>query len=211
MSVVRRFIVRLGSATSRVPRDLAQAIRWGPRAPRRGEIIDVDPSAVNGYLTVAMARQASPSSVRGGRFGYIVGGDWDTLVPVADITATDVYVSCRMRWIDERRWEDTPVFQQYVERMQRGEMPRFRSERALLERYVALDDVFEHVRRTRTLSERSEHLVLVSVGRDGRLIYGPDGRHRLVIALIAELAAMPARVGIVHRAGVDHFQALRRV
>ena len=177
-------------------------------APRQGEIIDVDPRQVAGSLNsraIEMARRMC-----GHLDGVVVDGDWDLHATFEPFTEKLAYLACHMRWVEGRAWEDTELFQLYAGRIGRGEPCRFKAYGELVDRYRALDGVFEQVRREGGLSERPEHLVRMSVARDGRILWGRNGRHRVAVALIAGVRTMPAKVGYVHRNAVSHFQTLRR-
>lgn len=177
-------------------------------APRRGEIIDVDPRQVAGSFN------SRATQIVRRRCGYLVGvvvdGDWDLEATYGPFTEKLVYKACHMRWVGGSAWEETELFQLYAGWIERGEPCRFKTYGDLVARYRALDGVFEQVRRDGALSESPEHLVCMSVVRDGRLLWGPNGRHRVAIAMIAGVPTMPASVGYVHRDAVSHFQRLRR-
>jgi hypothetical protein len=180
----------------------------GERSPRRGEVIDVDPSRIAGKLSPAMLRRLRLETGRSG--GVVVGGHWDREVQYLDFSKKLVYRACQARWVEGRPWEETELFQIYRGRLERGERCRFASYRELVDRYRALDAIYAQVRREGRLSDLPEHLVRISIVRDGRLLWGPNGRHRVSIALVAGLPTMPASVGFVHTQAVDAFGALRR-
>jgi hypothetical protein len=183
-------------------------VELGERAPRRGEVIDVDPTRIVGALGTTVARRLRNETGRRG--GVVVGGRWDLEVQYLDFSEKLVYQACRARWVEGRAWEETELIQIYLDRLERGERCRFASHGDLVDRYRALDGIYAQVRREGRLSERPEHLVAISVVRDGRLLWGPNGRHRVAIALLAGLPTMPASVGFVHRQAIDAFGALRR-
>jgi hypothetical protein len=182
--------------------------KLGGMAPGRREIIDVDPTRIGGSFDGPVLRRLFAQS--GYSSGVVVDGDWDLYVQYHDFAQKLVYEACRMRWVAGRPWEDTELFQIYQGRLERGEPCRFATYDALVERYRTLDTIYEQVVREGRLREEPEHLVKISVVRDGRLIWGPNGRHRVSIALIAGLHTMPARVGYVHMRAVELFQSFRR-
>ncbi len=61
-----------------------------------------------------------------------------------------------------------------------------------------MDEIFENVRRTGKLSTRKKDLIRISFARDGSLFWGPNGRHRLAIAIFAGVKRMPAKPLYVH-------------
>ena len=212
MVPTRRHAKRLLQGIGRTPQRLVtlytHRVALGPLAPRAGEVIDVDPREIRGHLPKELAKRLRVQS--GFESGAVIGGDWDRHVRRLDLTEKDVYTSCRLRWVEGRAWEDTPIFASYLGLIERREPCDFRSVAELVESYRRLDEVFAQVQDEGRLSERYEHLVLVNMDREGSLFWGPNGRHRVTMALICGFVSIPARVGFVHRDAVDRFQALRR-
>jgi hypothetical protein len=204
---IAQLVRRSGRALRALRGTVQQLITWGRMAPRRGEIIHVDPRQVRGYLGLDLARGLRSSTGFAGE--AVIDGDWDLAVPLVDIVDTEVYRSCRLHWIEGVPWEDTALVQEYAGRVVAGAIARFPTHAALLERFHALDGIYEQVRADRRMSDSYRHLVRISIGRDGRLIMGPDGRHRLAIAVITDVDSMPARVGYVHPGALQAFQRLR--
>lgn len=203
MRVIGRLKRAPGSALSAI----GQRRRWGHLAPGRGEVITVDPREVCGYLHLNLASRLRAQ--HGVGHGGVVGGDWEHEIEDVDPTQTTVYQSCVLRWRQGYAWRDTPVYQAYVARIESGALQRYGPEQGLLERYQRLDDIYAQVLRAGALSAEPAQLIRVNVTRSGRLVYGPDGRHRFVIALLAGLDTIPARVGFVHPEALERFQALR--
>jgi hypothetical protein len=204
-------ITRVMSRLMRAPGDVRSAIgqrwRWGHRAPRRGEVITVDPREVRGYLHLELStRLRAQHSI--GPTG-VIDGDWELEISEVDPTQTTVFTSCALRWQQGYRWQDTPVYQEYVARIESGALQRYGPEQGLLERYQRLDEIYAKILREGALSAEPAHLVRMNLTRSGRLVYGPDGRHRFVMALLAGLETMPCRVGFVHPEALDRLQALR--
>ena len=204
---IRHLINRIKRARGGMLSAVEQRWRWGHLAPGRGEVVTVDPREVRGYLHLELASRLRAQ--HGVAHGGVVGGDWELEVSDDDPTQTTVYQSCAMRWQDGYRWQDTPAYQDYAARIESGALKRYGPEEGLLERYQQLDEIYAQVLREGALSPEPAHLIRVNVTRSGRLAYGPDGRHRFVIALLAGLETMPARVGFVHPDALDRFQALR--
>jgi hypothetical protein len=207
-------LVKIGRVLGRLkrtPNDFRFAIgqrwRWGRLAPRRGEVIAVDPREVRGYLHLELASRLR--ALHGVAHGGVVDGDWELEVDDLDITETAVFKSCALRWQQGYRWQDTPVYQEYVARIESGALQRYGSEKGLLKRYERLDAIYEQVLRAGAMSAEPAHLIRMNLTRSGRFIYGPDGRHRFVMALLAGLETMPSRVGLVHPEALDRFRAVR--
>lgn len=197
---------------SLAPRKLATAYRQraalGASAPGRREIIDVDPREIGGHLRSAVAKRLR--HLTGYEAAVVVGGDWDREIARLNVREIEAYESCRQRWVEGRPWHETSLYASYVDLIRRGVPCDYNSVAAMVASYERLDAVFERVRREGRLSDDFDHLIKVNVDRDGGLSWGPNGRHRLVIALLCGFETIPARVGFVHPQGLDHFQTLRR-
>jgi hypothetical protein len=185
-----------------------QAAVYGWAAPTRNEAIHVDPRHIRAVVTSRAQRHLE--RVTGHQGGVVVGGDWDVdLVNRRDFRTKLVYRSCHAHWVDGVPWEDTELIRIYRERLARGECRDFDGIEALMARYARLDRVFQEASERRTLSRRYEDLVRISIARDHTLLWGPDGRHRVTIALILGLERIPARVGFIHARALPYFQTLR--
>ncbi|MCC1491526.1 hypothetical protein [Cognatishimia sp. F0-27] len=183
-------------------RDWLNRLRFGPDAPQSDECIYVDPCRVHHqFLGKAsrfdLGRQAS---------GRVLAGDWDKAR--GDIEANMKLQSCRMRWQQGAKWEDTPIHARHRAEIAAGKAPDgMRSLDDLDARAAALDAIFEETRaRGRLLAQhelpdmfrREAGGVLIHIGRDGTLLRAGGGAHRFAIARILELTEMPAQLGVVH-------------
>lgn len=180
----------------------------GVMAPLEGEVIWIDPCSITGHMLPAAWHALRVRTGFNG--GALVAGEWDiTSVEHVAFTSMDPFISCHDHWIRGKRWEETPLFDDYRRRLKRGESCRFASPEKLQERYDRLDDIFHTVVTRGEMSTEREDLVKISVARDGSLIWGPDGRHRVCIAICAGIERMPALTGFVHAEAIDVFQSLR--
>ena len=197
---------------SRTPQRLVTLYRHrfvlGSLAPSGGEVIDVDPRRIVGHMPTRLAKRLRART--GFEAGAVIGGDWDREIRPVNLTEKEVYTSCHLRWIEGHPWHDTPIYRSYVALIERGEPCDFRSVGELDESYRRLDEIYARVRHEGRLSERYEHLILVNMDRDGGLSWGPNGRHRVTMALICGFESIPARVGFIHPLAIDRFQARRR-
>lgn len=178
------------------------------KGPHRDEMMLVQPEAIGFH----MLRETWRDLVRrtGHEGGTFADGDWDRHgLERMVMRGEEVFRSCHDRWVLGRRWEETEVVRGYIEKLENGVPNRFANRSALMDRYRNLDAIFETVSRTRRMSDAVDDLVKVSVGRDEVLAWGPDGRHRICIAMIAGLERMPVRVGFVHVGALDAFQEIR--
>ena len=176
------------------------------RRPIKNEVMLVQPDSIRWH----MIRHSWRNLVRqtGFKGGTFADGNWDTQGLETWESDEDGH-SCFKRWVLGDRWEETEEFMGYVDKLENGVPNRFADRAALLNRYRNLDAIFGSVIRGGRMSEAIDDLVRVSVGRDGVLAWGPDGRHRICIARIAGLERMPVRVGFVHVGALDAFEEIR--
>jgi hypothetical protein len=191
-----------------VRRDVGNVLRHGARAPRRAERIWVDPHAVR--ETFAGFDTADS--------GRVIGGEW----PRRTRSVDEYYKlhACRRRWVDGVGWTDTGIFDELLERIRiDGDVDGCRTIEDLEQRYRRLDEIYEAVRCERRLRSRDELPgptfreaggVLVHIGDRGQPIFGHRGGHRFVMALLLNLAVIPAQLGVVHPAGLSALSHYRR-
>jgi hypothetical protein len=207
-SLTSRQAAHLPRRATRVWTAARQAAVYGWAAPARNETIHVDPRHIRALVTSELKRHLVRKT--GHQGGVIVGGDWDVeLVTYRDFKTKLVYRSCHAHWVDGVPWEDTEIVRIYRDQLARGACRDFRSVESLMARYARLDRIFAEVIERRALSHRFEDLVRISIARDHTLLWGPDGRHRVTMALLAGLTRIPARVGYVHTGALAYFQTLR--
>lgn len=180
----------------------------GSLAPVEGEVIWVNPRDIAGHMFPDVWNKLRRRTGFNG--GALLGGNWD----VEDIyymkfTEVDPYLSCHERWVNGKSWSQTTLYQFYIEKLDRGEPCRFSSIEALHERYEKLDGVFFEVLRNKSMSSKKKDLIKVSIARDASLIWGPDGRHRVCMAICAGLEKMPAMLGFVHCDAIGCLKDLR--
>lgn len=180
----------------------------GMNAPCEGEVIWVDPIAITGHIQVADWRAMKRRTGFDG--GALLDGEWDIArVEKVKFTEMDPFISCSAHWLEGRPWHETSLFNFYQTKLEKGEHCRFPSIVALKERYARLDEIFNTVVTQGKMSTKPEDLVKISLTRDGSLVWGPDGRHRVCIAICAGIESMPAMTGFVHTDAVDVFQSFR--
>ncbi|PSQ05582.1 hypothetical protein BRC97_09000 [Halobacteriales archaeon QS_6_71_20] len=151
--------------------------------------------------------------------GRVVGGDWDR--DVQRLEDYDLYGMLRAHFEDGVPWESTAHYRSLLERVRAGETVWHRcSSRADIDaRCAGLDDLYRRIDRDGVLAPRavessgsgdplSDDLlnrfpvdlgaISVDVGRDGDPILD-DGRHRLIVAKLCDVAEIPVTVLVRHR------------
>lgn len=187
---------------------MGNVLRHGVRAPRRAERIWVDPSEVRATYA---GFDASDS-------GRVIGGGW----PSRARSIEEYYKlhACRRHWVDGIGWTETGIIDELLERIRiDGHVDGLRTIEELEARYRALDEIYEVVRseqRLRTRRELTDRAVresdgiLVHIGDEGQPIFGHRGGHRFVMALLLNLAIIPAQLGVVHPGGMQALSHYRR-
>lgn len=155
--------------------------------------------------------------ITGSRFmirACVRGGDWD--LKATSFTGWDVYRSMRSHFEDGVRWEDTTFYSRVCGALNAGSSKwGCRTPADFHERLKHLDQLFESM-STNGYKTHIELLatgegagwegdspfyphdeIVVCIGRGGELILR-DGKHRLSIARICGLDAIPVAVGIRH-------------
>jgi hypothetical protein len=184
-------------------RDLSGLRRWGRRAPRAHQRIWLDP---------ATCRQRLITTLDGVRSGSVLDGDWDLDAgPVEEVPRIEF---CRLHWEEGVPWSSTGVYEYLLDRIERSGNALYgcRTRAELVARYEHLDRVFDTVRREgrlRTRSEMDPHAlrerggILMHLDRSGQPLFGKEGCHRLAMARVLGLPAVPAEIGVVHAAALD--------
>jgi hypothetical protein len=140
-----------------------------------------------------------------------VAGDWD--LDRRPIEETTKYISVVQHFRDGVPWENTPIFRRYAIRFSEGEVIRGCSSvhefKAVYE--ADMDSLYRSVKERGFLSHEERELPKsdlphIYIGRDGEIIFGSDGNHRLAIAHVLGLAEIPCRIIRRH----DDWETLRR-
>jgi len=180
-------------------------------------ILEVEPTALE-YVT---GRGPFPGDFKWADIGTVVGGEWDR--PTATVEELPVVQALTERFEAGRAWEEIEFIRDVEQAAERG-IVRWRGchNKADVRREcravdALYDSICEHgYRRQRELmTDDQRHKdasgrfapvdeVLVDISRNGEFRF-VDGRHRLAIARILDLEAIPVRVSARHR----RWQAVR--
>lgn len=133
--------------------------------------------------------------------GSVVSGDWDR----SDVKFSELYVYRAILDHYERGvpWSETQYFSAYKDAIERGDQPwGCQSVQELYDRCAYIDSLYQRIQREgyqsqRDLNKYSVDEVNVNVGRNGTILFN-DGRHRLAIAKVLQLDAIPVRILVVH-------------
>jgi hypothetical protein len=130
-------------------------------------------------------------------------GDWDLERVLVDDSAK--YRSIRQRYVEGVSWEETELFKDYAARLRAGEVIRGADSQLKLKRqYEAkVDPLFRDFCARGFLIERDKsgrptNLPHVHIGRDGEILFGTKGNHRLSMAKLLSLKSFPCQVRARH-------------
>ncbi len=136
-----------------------------------------------------------------------------------------IYKSFKRHFLDGVPWQSTEYYKRRLKRIQKGNINperRYGTKEKLEKRMREYDKLFKNIKENGYKSQKELHErvkkdysvrskipvyndilipgmdeVLLSIGRDGRLIF-EDGRHRLTIAKLLNLDYIPARILVRH-------------
>lgn len=140
--------------------------------------------------------------------GAVRGGEWDRRTNPYE--ASIKHRSVEQRYVDGTEWTETDVYRELYRRIDKeGEADGCFSRADLERRYERIDRLYESIRDggydpTKHYEETDSRIassldqVCVSIGRDGELVFCGGGNHRLSIAKVLELDAIPVRVVVRH-------------
>ena len=145
---------------------------------------------------------------RTARAGAVLRGEWDR----RSLSFEEYlpYVGLRRHFVEDIDWEDTRYYQNIVDCI-RGGAPLWgcETEAQFRKRCEDIDHLYERI-ATEGYQSASDlrdgklryDEIAVNVGRDGHLLFN-DGKHRLSIAKILDVEAVPVRVIVRHQGWVE--------
>jgi hypothetical protein len=144
------------------------------------------------------------TSNRSLRSSDVLSGDWDLQQLRLDSSAKHNAVEQHFRQGVE--WEDTDLFKSiYAVRLARGESVHGAQSLAEMKLFYQkrYDRLFQSIRRQGFLHKADDKgqpvkVPHVHIGRDGEILFGRDGNHRLAMAKILAIGAIPCLVYARH-------------
>lgn len=136
---------------------------------------------------------------------HVIGGDWDqNQIPFKRRT---LFQSMKRRYLHDTPWSDTKHYANVLQRINEGESTwhNCSSKEELDERCEFIDTLYNSISESgykthhemRAIPPRVPLEIKVGVGRDGDYYY-VNGKHRLSIAKILKLDAIPVHVMLRH-------------
>ena len=145
--------------------------------------------------------------------GRVRDGDWDR--KRRDITDHSLWDGLHERYEQGIPWPETEYYQRKLQPIHEGKKSvGCYSEQELREKYEQIDRVYESMKADGYRSEReivgarraeALHEITVHVGRDGTLLRGGAGNHRIRLAHFLELDEIAVRIVVRH----EQWQAKR--
>jgi hypothetical protein len=135
-----------------------------------------------------------------------IGGDWDLKQRVL-LADTDKHKSIYQHFADGVPWEETDVFTNlYMHRFRPHKSPQGKAEYDnMLTRYrTVLEVVFRSLKKVGF--KPIKKLPIVLIGRDGEVMLGNQGNHRVAMAKLLGIEQVPCDVVVRHSA----WERLRR-
>lgn len=190
----------------------ANRLRYGPDAPRPGLRMTIPPAALTHRYHV---RENGNFTIGHWRTGQVLAGDWDLAIRAFDRSLK--YQSCKAHFLDGVAWEDTRAIPYGLKRIARdGKYDDCRTKADLLSRYARLDQLWEVTKAKGRLPFRAgkgttpRTGILVHVDRNGTLLFGNKGFHRLAIAQLLDLPEITVILGVVHPGAIKSGAFVKR-
>jgi hypothetical protein len=167
-------------------------VRYGLSAPKFADRIFIDPKKVLHHSTAGFDRKDS---------GLIIEGDWDKQIePLTRIKKIPIVYEY---FEGQKTWDECGAYKNMAELMKThpGADGCF-TEADVVKRYERLSELITHLKSGGEFLEgegfREEGGVYIHIGRQGQLIFGGGGCHRLAISQKLNIPIIPCQIGVVH-------------
>ena len=148
----------------------------------------------------------------------LLGGDWD--ISTKEFKDLDVFIAFSDHFLNDVAWEETQYYKSVLNRITEGYVPwRCANEDDLRKRFESFDALHRQIRvngykKQTEISPMSYDIrkideISVNLDRNGNLLFN-NSAHRLSIAKILGIEAIPVRVTVCH-VRCSNFEALHLV
>lgn len=184
---------------------LSNWLRFGRNAPAPAMRLNIPPELLQErYHAAANGNLRLPHW----RTGQIKDGDWD--IAQRPFVLSFKFKACKKHFIGRLSWEETNIIDYGMKRIadQRKYDDCF-TRADLVARYARLDDLWKKTKRNGALPDalnktaRLHDCIVVHMDRDGKLIFGNQGFHRLSIAKLARVKTITVLLGVTHKQAVQ--------
>jgi len=188
-----------------ITRDIGNIITYGWHAPKYAERIFINPQNVKLVSDTGFSRNYT---------GKVLGGDWDLnskpLKSIKKIAIVFEYIETG------KSWEQCGAYKHMLELMEAHPgADGCNNEMDIINRYERLSDLIQHLKNGgefyKSSGFRESGGVLVHISRDGEIIFGGGGCHRMAIAQKLGLTKIPAQIGVVHIDFLKNHQKLKKL
>ena len=151
-------------------------------------------------------------------------GMWDKFV--RRFSKTIFYRSMEMRYIDEVSWEETPIYQKSLQKINKGNKKGWGTSGSvtyLQKKCDSMDQLYESIKKEGYKSNIENKWnksisgipipdeIKLAINRNGKFIRMDEGRHRLAIAKILNISTIPAIVQLEHKKHSRDVDVLRKI
>lgn len=135
-------------------------------------------------------------------YGTVLDGDWD--MSEHNFSKLLLYQGTRQHYVEGVDWQETVYYTELVEQFHDQGWEHEEAETLATERCEKIEGVYERINRDgyrsqRELNGHPLHEVTVTVGRNGQLLYNCEGRHRLSVAKVLGIDAIPVLLLVRHK------------
>jgi hypothetical protein len=229
---LRRVLWRMKRSVNPALQDIANMIRYRRNGPIAHERIWINPRRIERVVRPHPAEQGMmpddpdfedklrKHNNTKGLAGRVIRDEIDAfeLFPLASLPKIR---ACLRHWQEGLSWEETGAISALMFKITAtgSTQSGCRTREDVVRRYRRLDEIFESVRAERRLTghirrqacfRRDLDGVQIHLGRDGELLFGATGTHRLAMALVLGFERIPASLGFVHESALDLLSGLRR-
>ncbi len=230
--MLRRVLWRMRRSAHPAPQDLVNMVRYRRNGPIAHERIWIDPRKIRRVVRPHPAElgmmpdnpdfedKLRKHNSTKGLAGRVIRDEIDTfeLFPLAFLPKVR---ACRRHWLEGLSWEEAGAISALMFKITTtgSTQSGCRTREDVVRRYERLDEIFESVRAEGRLTGRTRRQacfrrdldgVQIHLGRDGELLFGATGTHRLAMALVLGFERIPASLGFVHESALDLLPGLRR-
>ena len=188
-------IVRQGLVTCR---ELESEIACPQESPF---LVYVNPTDLSGYVNLVLARRIR-KTLRHAKIPVELSGNWSKKVTEWDMEDWYRVIELKQHFFEGVPWDELPSVKKKRQRLDQGYfVSDARTHELLDKRLESHDKLFEAIREDGGLSAAPEHLVQLNISETGALYWGPGGQHRIAMAVVLGLEAIPLKLGYVHTRG----------
>ena len=194
-------IVRQGLVTCR---ELESEIACPQESPF---LIYVNPTDLSGYVNGVLAKRIR-KTLRHAKIPVELSGNWSKKVTEWDMEDWYRVVELKQHFLEGVPWNELPSVKKKRQRLDEGYfVSNARTHELLDQRLEGHDKLFEAIRKD-GLSTAPEHLVQLNISEAGALYWGKGGQHRVAMAIVLGLEAIPMKLGYVHTKGTKALKQL---